>query len=202
MAKVIVQSFLRLGFLVLVLIGMTQIVGAQIKTELKCSADKLYNLYRHNIMQLSTIFPDYLKSIKIVKGDGIRATPMEPKIIHIFVMIHILWTKNLGSIRLWKYVIPEVPSKVMVLKEMIKSVDEENRSITFNVLGGDLMTQYTIFDITITVTPKDIDNIKESGCKVKLWIEYEKRTEDVHSPDAHIGLIDGVIKELDNYLLH
>ncbi|KAI3935723.1 hypothetical protein MKW92_010432 [Papaver armeniacum] len=180
MANVMVQTFLRLGLLVLVLIGMTQIVGAQIETELKCSADKLYNLYRHNVTQMSTIFPDYFKSIKIVKGDGI----------------------SLDSIRLWQYVVPEVSFNVMVLKEMLKSVDDENRSITFSVLGGDLMILYKSFDITITVTPQDIDNnIKESGCKVKWWIEYEKRTEDVHSPDAVIGLIDGVIKELGNYLL-
>ncbi|RZC75432.1 hypothetical protein C5167_050914, partial [Papaver somniferum] len=62
----------------------------------------------------------------------------------------------------------EVSSKVMVLKEMFKSVDDET----------------------------DIDDIEESGSKVKWWIEYEKGTEDVHSPDAVIGLIDGVIKEL------
>ncbi|KAI3834962.1 hypothetical protein MKX03_025303 [Papaver bracteatum] len=140
MAKVMARAFFRLGLLVLVLIGMTQIVGAQIETELKCSADKFYNLYRHNVTQMSIIFPDYFKSIKIVEGDGI----------------------SLDSIRLWQYVVPEVFSKALVLKEMLKSVDDENRSITFSVLGGDLMIQYTSFDITITVTPKDIDNIKES----------------------------------------
>ncbi|KAI3833674.1 hypothetical protein MKW92_021243 [Papaver armeniacum] len=110
MAKVMVQTFLRLGLLVLVLIGMTRIVGAQIETELKCSADKLYNLYTHNIIQLSTIFPDYFRSIKIVKGDGI----------------------SLGSIRLRKYVIPEESSKVMVLKEMLQS--KELHPLAFNCL--------------------------------------------------------------------
>ncbi|KAI3835274.1 hypothetical protein MKW98_020390 [Papaver atlanticum] len=181
MAKVIsmVRTFLRLGLLVLVLTGKTQIVGAQIETEVKCSADKLYNMFRHNMMQLTTIFPNYFKSVKIVKGDG----------------------KSLGSIRQWQYVIPEASSKVMELKETIKSVDEENRSITVSVLGGDLLTHYKSFDVTMAVTPKDIDNIEESGRKVKLWIQFEKRTADAHSPDAHIGLIAHVTKELGNYLL-
>ncbi|XP_026423456.1 major latex protein 146-like [Papaver somniferum] len=105
MAKVMVQAFLRLGLLVLVFIGMAQIVGAQIETKLKCSADGFYNLYRHNVTQMSSIFPDYFKSIKIVEGDGI----------------------SLDSIRLWQYVVPEVSSNVMVLKEMLKSVDDENK---------------------------------------------------------------------------
>ncbi|KAI3876745.1 hypothetical protein MKW92_014929 [Papaver armeniacum] len=169
MAKVIsmVQAFLRLGLLVLVLIGMTQIVGAQIETELKCSADKFYNLFRHNAMQIPKIFPDYFKSVKIIKGDG-----------------------SLGTIRRWQYVAPGASSKEMVLKDIVKSVDDENRSITFGVLEGDILTHYKSFDFTLTVTPKDIHNIEQSGSKVKWWIQYEKRTEDVRSPDAHIGLVD------------
>ncbi|KAI3983625.1 hypothetical protein MKX01_000637 [Papaver californicum] len=180
MAKIsMVQTFLRLGLLALVLIGMTQIVGAQVETELKCSADKFYNLFRHNMMHLTTIFPQFYKSVKILKGDG---------------------KSSVGSIREWQYVVP-ASSEVMSVKEIVKSVDEDNRSITFSVLGGDLLTHYKSFDVTMTVTPKDVDNIKESGSKVKWWIQYEKRTEHVHSPDAHIGLVAVVTKELDHYLL-
>ncbi|KAI3835275.1 hypothetical protein MKW98_020391 [Papaver atlanticum] len=161
MAKVIrlVQAFLRPGLLVLVLIGMTQIVKAQIETEIKCSADKFYNF------------------VKIIKGDG-----------------------SLGTIRQWQYVTP-ASSKEMVLKDIVKSVDDENRSITFSVWGGDILTHYKSFGFTLTVTPKDIHNIEQSGSKVKWWIQYEKRTEDVRSPDAHIGLVAAITKELGHYLL-
>ncbi|RZC76475.1 hypothetical protein C5167_000596 [Papaver somniferum] len=174
-----VQSFLRLGLLTLVLIGTSQIVGAQVETELKCSADKFYNLFRHNMMHLTTIFPENFKSIKIVKGDG----------------------KSVGSIWQWQYVLPGASSKVMSLREIVKFVDDDNRSITFSVVGGDLMTQYKSFDVTMTVAPKDVGNIEESGSKVKWWIQYEKRTEDVPSPDAYIGLAAHVTKELGHYLL-
>ncbi|KAI3857842.1 hypothetical protein MKX03_009961 [Papaver bracteatum] len=180
MAKLgMVQSFLRLGLLTLVLIGMSQIVGAQVETELKCSADKFYNLLRHNTMHLTTIFPQIYKSIKIVKGDG---------------------KSSVGNIREWRYVTP-ASSKVTMVKEIVKSVDEDNRSISISVVGGDLLTQYKSFDITMAVTPKDVDNIEESGSKVKWWIQYEKRTEDVPSPDAFTGLIAHVTKELGHYLL-
>ncbi|MCL7030477.1 hypothetical protein MKW94_021476 [Papaver nudicaule] len=180
MAKVIsmAQNILRLGFLVLVLIGMTQSVGAQIETELKCSADKFFNMFSQNAMQWTAILPQYVKSVKILKGDG----------------------KSSGTIRQWQYVTP-ASSKVLMLKEITKSVDEENRSITFSALGGDLLTHYKSFDITMAVTPKDVDNIEESGSKVKWWIQYEKRTEGVHGPDAHIALIAAVTKELGDYLL-
>ncbi|KAI3886784.1 hypothetical protein MKW92_045416 [Papaver armeniacum] len=180
MAKLgMVQTFLIIGLLTLVLIGMSQIVEAQVETELKCSADKFYNLFRHNMMHLTTIFPQYYKSVKIVKGDG---------------------KSSVGNIREWRYVTPGA-STVTMVKEIVKSVDEENRSITFSVVGGDLLTQYKSFDVTMTVAPKDVDNIEESGSKVKWWIQYEKRTEDVHSPDAHIGLVAHVTKELGHYLL-
>ncbi|RZC72181.1 hypothetical protein C5167_035382 [Papaver somniferum] len=181
MAKIgMVESFLRLWLLTLVVIGMSKIVGAQVETELKCSADKFYNLFRHNIMLLPTIFPQFYKSVKIVKGDG---------------------KSSVGNIREWQYVTPGASSKVISVKEIVKSVDEDNRSITFSVLGGDLMTQYKTFDIIMTVTPKDVDNIEESGSKVKWWIQYEKRTEDVHSPDAHIQVAAAITKELGHYLL-
>ncbi|KAI3921743.1 hypothetical protein MKX01_005432 [Papaver californicum] len=113
MAKVIsmVQTFLRLGLLVLVLIGMTQIVGAQVETELKCSADKFYNICRHNVMQLTTVFPGYFKSVKIIKGDG----------------------KGLGSIRQWQYVLPETEEKIVTLYDKkIKNVDQTKKSIDKN----------------------------------------------------------------------
>ncbi|KAI3992527.1 hypothetical protein MKX01_022618 [Papaver californicum] len=77
---------------------------------------------------------------------------------------------------------------------MVKSVDDENRSITFTVLGGDLLTRYKSFDIIMVVTPKDIYNIK-GKLEIEMVVEYEKRTKDVHNPDA--GLIAVVIKELD-----
>ncbi|KAI3857846.1 hypothetical protein MKX03_009965 [Papaver bracteatum] len=180
MAKIsMVPTFLSLGLFTLVLIGMSQIVGAQVETELKCSADKFYNLFRHNMMHMTTIFPQNFKSAKIVKGDG----------------------KSVGSIREWQYVLPGASSKVMMLKEIVKSVDEDNRSITFSVVGGELLTQYKSFVVTMTVTPKDVDNIEESGSNVKWWIQYEKRTEDVHSPDAYIGLVAHVTKQLGHYLL-
>ncbi|KAI3890426.1 hypothetical protein MKX03_037215 [Papaver bracteatum] len=166
MAKVIsmVQAILRPGLLVLVLIGMTQIVEDRIETEIKCSADKFYNLLRHNTMQIPIIFPNYVKSVKIIKGDG-----------------------SLGTIRQWQYVTQEASSKEMVLKDIVKSVDDENRSITFNVLGGDILNHYKSFDFTLT--------------QRKWWIQYEKRTEDVRSPDAHTGLVAAITKELGHYLL-
>ncbi|RZC73000.1 hypothetical protein C5167_048479 [Papaver somniferum] len=183
MAKVIsmVQTFLRLGLLVLVLIGMTQIVGAQIETELKCSADKFYNVFRHNVMQLTTVLPQYFKSVKIVKGDG----------------------KSLGSIRQWQYVLqaPEASSKVLMLKETVTSVDEENRSITFSVVGGDILTHYKSVDFIMAVTPKYVNSIEESGSKVQWWVQYEKRTEDVGSPDGYVNLLALLTKEMGHYLL-
>ncbi|KAI3983413.1 hypothetical protein MKX01_013480 [Papaver californicum] len=148
---------------------MSQITGAQVETELKCSADKFYNLFRHNMMHLTIIFLQFYKSVKIVKGDG---------------------KSSVGSIREWQCVIPGGSSKVISVKEIVKSVEEDN----------DLLNHYKSFDVTMTVTPKDVDNIEESGSKVKWWIQYEKRTENVHSLDDVIGRIDVISKELGHYL--
>ncbi|MCL7023309.1 hypothetical protein MKW94_027891 [Papaver nudicaule] len=72
-------------------------------------------LFKEDMTQLTNHFPQYFKTVELFKGDG----------------------KNVGTVRLWKYALPGHPAdQEFVVKETIAKVDDENRSITYNVLEG------------------------------------------------------------------
>ncbi|RVX12673.1 Kirola [Vitis vinifera] len=64
------------------------------------------------------------------------------------------------------------------IKETVESKDEENRSITFKVLDGELLNDYKSYKFTTQAIPKG------EGCLVKWTAEYEKASEDGSDPVA------------------
>ncbi|KAM7467442.1 hypothetical protein LguiB_015004 [Lonicera macranthoides] len=65
----------------------------------------------------------------------------------------------------------------LIAKETIEAIDKENKLVTFNVIGGDLMKLYKVFKMIVPV-------IEEGKAKYVKWImEYEKANENVPSPN-------------------
>lgn len=62
---------------------MAQLRRLHLETEIKCSPDKLFDVYKNKIGLLAKISPDKLRSIEVLEGDG----------------------KTVGSVRLWTYVL-------------------------------------------------------------------------------------------------
>ncbi|KAI9126216.1 hypothetical protein K1719_002637 [Acacia pycnantha] len=85
--------------------------------------------------------------------------------------------------------------KKCVAKELVESIDKENKKITFKVLEGDLLEHYKSFRITIKAMPK------EKGSVVHWNEEYEKLND--HSPDPHsfLQLVINVSKHIDAHLV-
>ncbi|KAF1889276.1 hypothetical protein Lal_00024599 [Lupinus albus] len=70
--------------------------------------------------------------------------------------------------------------KVITCKEKIEFIDEEKKSITFDLFEGDVSQYYKILKINLHVIDKN------GGGAIAKWIvEYEKVDENVKPPNGY-----------------
>ena len=86
--------------------------------------------------------------------------------------------------------------KVSTCKESIEAIDEQNKSITYNLFDGDISQHYKVFKLILQV----IENTG-GGASVKWTIEYEKINEDVEPPYGYMEYLDKGTKEIAGHLL-
>ncbi|KAL5726281.1 hypothetical protein ACHQM5_009336 [Ranunculus cassubicifolius] len=149
---------------------MAQIHKLHVEADIKSPADKFYGMFRNSMSDFPKAYPEMYKSIDLLAGDG----------------------KTVGSIILLKY--STGSGAVSVAKDRIVAVDEKERSITYEVIEGDLLAIYNSFVLKIQVTEEVVNK-----SVVKWSVEYEKRSEDVPEPDFLMLLAK--TKKLDTYLL-
>ncbi|KAF2305531.1 hypothetical protein GH714_006265 [Hevea brasiliensis] len=85
---------------------------------------------------------------------------------------------SVGSVRLWTYV-----------------ADEQSRTITFNILEGEIMKHYKTYKPIVQVTTIG------PGSLAKWSIEYEKKNEDIPPPHKYMEFLANFNKAVDAYLL-
>ncbi|KAJ8625395.1 hypothetical protein MRB53_033929 [Persea americana] len=139
--------------------------------EIKSPADKFWAAGKEVSKLLPIIYPDVIKSIQDIIGDG----------------------KSPGSTRFLQFVEGHPLGNVL---ERIDSIDDEKMTFTYSVIGGDSMVGlYTKYQATVQIIPKG------NGCVAKWAVQYEKVNEDVHDPYAAVDFISGVLHTLDEYVL-
>ncbi|KAI3453135.1 hypothetical protein Pfo_009798 [Paulownia fortunei] len=148
---------------------MAQLHKLELQTQITSPPDIFFDIYKNKTYLMPSISPDKLQSIQVLEGDG----------------------KSVGSVRLWTYVMG-VP---VIAKDKIVAVDEENKSITFELIGGEVTKCFKSFKATLEATAKADMNI------VKWVLEYEKASEDVPSPHSHLEFLVNMATEIDAYLL-
>ncbi|PIN09120.1 hypothetical protein CDL12_18296 [Handroanthus impetiginosus] len=148
---------------------MAQLHRLELQTQISSSPDKIFDIYKNKTYLMPNITPDKLLSIQVLEGDG----------------------KSVGSVRLWTYVMG-IP---VIAKDKIVDVDEENKSITFELIGGEVTKYFKCFKATFEATAKADKNI------VRWSLEYEKASEDVPNPHSHLEFLVNVSREIDAYLL-
>ena len=79
-------------------------------------------------------------------------------------------------------------------KDLVESVDKENKKVTFKVLEEDMMEDYKSFKLIIQAFPQ------ENGSVVHWTLEYEKLKDNTADPHAFLQLLTDVTKESDAYL--
>ncbi|THG18975.1 hypothetical protein TEA_005118 [Camellia sinensis var. sinensis] len=117
-------------------------------------------------------------------------SPNAPK----FVIIHDLYGGICPLLSLEN--LPISPNgKKKVIKEVIEAIDEENKSVTFKVIGGDVTELYRTFKITVHVDTKGENNL------VTWTFEYEKKSEDVEDPNTLMDFAINVSKDIESHHL-
>ncbi|XP_057728259.1 MLP-like protein 43 isoform X2 [Arachis stenosperma] len=86
--------------------------------------------------------------------------------------------------------------KVTTCKETIESIDENNKTVKFNLFDGDISQQYKV----LKVTAQEIDN-SNGSVSAKWTLEYEKINDNVEAPYGYLELYDKNTKEMDAHLL-
>ncbi|KAJ9708434.1 hypothetical protein PVL29_000463 [Vitis rotundifolia] len=100
--------------------------------------------------------------------------------------------KALGSVQLWTYFIGGNTEEAKLVAER---VDEENKTVTMNVVEGDILKYFKIFKCTIQVTVKDKDSL------VTWSVEYEKLNESGPAPDAYLNFAMGIVENIIPYYI-
>lgn len=75
-------------------------------------------------------------------------------------------------------------------------VDDENKTVTFIALEGDMLEELKSYKVIYRVTPKS-----DGGGLVKITAEYEKLNENVPVPNRYLQLLVNVTKDIEAHLL-
>jgi hypothetical protein len=140
----------------------------EVNIEIKASPEQFHEVFSKRPHHLSNVSGNNIQGVELHEGE---------------------WGK-LGSVIFWNYF---HDGEHKAAKEIIEAVDEENNSITFRVIEGDLMKEYKTFLATLSVTPK------ESGGNVHWILEYEKKNEQVAHPETLLEFVKEMSKDLDSH---
>ncbi|KAI3431247.1 Bet_v_1 domain-containing protein, partial [Psidium guajava] len=91
----------------------------EVDIDIQSSADKFYNLFKSQIHHLSTISSDIIQKVELHEGD---------------------WGSS-GAVKHWNYTLD---GKALTVKEKVEA-DDASKSITFNVLEGDVTKEFKSF---------------------------------------------------------
>ncbi|CAL5430678.1 unnamed protein product [Camellia sinensis] len=147
---------------------MAEIFKLEGQTEVKCKADKFFEIFTCKSYLFPKICPEKIKSVQVLEGD---------------------WA-TMGSVKVWNY----VPGGSESAKERIEAIDVDNKSVTFNLLDGDVLKVYKTFKSTLQVTNMD------DGCLIKVTLAYEKQHEDTPPPTMYLEFVANISKDIEAYL--
>ncbi|XP_021739206.1 MLP-like protein 28 [Chenopodium quinoa] len=149
---------------------MAQLQKAEGQVELKCDADKFFEIWGQNPSLVSNMCPIKFPKVELNEGE--------------------CWDR-VGSVITWSYVIDEIGEHAFV-KTRVEECDKENKLVSYNYLGGHIVEQYyKTLKSRIQAIPKD------EGCTVKWTLEYEKMNENAPEADLYTDYLLGTAKDID-----
>lgn len=140
------------------------------EVEIQSSADEFYHIWRNQIYHLPS--SDAIQSVQLHEGE---------------------WHSE-DAVKLWNYTLE---GKALTAKERVE-VDDANKVLTFNIIGGDLLEEFKTFKAIV----KTIAKSDGRGSLVKWTLEYEKLHEGVANPNAYIDLEVKLTKDADAHLIN
>ncbi|XP_060669752.1 MLP-like protein 34 [Ziziphus jujuba] len=154
---------------------MAQIIKEELEIEVKASVEKFYGLWKQKPYQIPGAASAQIQSCELREGQwGI-----------------------VGSVLYWKYT--HTDGKARAAEERVEEIDDENYSITFVKIGGDVMEHLKSFKVTMKFIPKG------EGSMVQWISEYESKYDGIVMPAGSANskmdeFLVGLIKNIDAYL--
>ncbi|GMP59207.1 hypothetical protein CsSME_00022581 [Camellia sinensis var. sinensis] len=156
------------------------------QVEIMSDGDVFHELFRDKPHHISTMSAGNIHGVDLHEGDW----------GHVGSVISWNYTHDLNLfLELGKFLDDVVDGKKKVGKEVVEAIDEENKSVTFKVIEGDLTELYKAFKVTVHVDTKGENNL------VTWTFEYEKKSENVEDPNAWMDLIINVTKDIETHHL-
>ncbi|KAL7132308.1 hypothetical protein ABFS83_12G064600 [Erythranthe nasuta] len=138
------------------------------KVDIKSEGDVFHEIFRERPHHISDMSPDHIQSCDLHDGQ---------------------WG-TVGSTVYFNYT---HDGKERVAKEIIEAIDEENKSVTYKVIEGDLMELYKTFKLTAHVDTTGEDNV------VTWTFEYEKMSDDIPDPHTLMDFCLAMTKNIDSH---
>ncbi|MBA0670179.1 hypothetical protein Goklo_025165 [Gossypium klotzschianum] len=82
-----------------------------------------------------------------------------------------------------------------MVKEILENVDDENKTMAFKMVEGQILNYYKSWRSIFNITPMG------EGSLVKWTMEFEKQNENIPDPDKYISYMMCLTKNIDAYLL-
>ncbi|KAL3644705.1 hypothetical protein CASFOL_009885 [Castilleja foliolosa] len=140
---------------------------------IKSDGNAFHELFRYNTHKISAICPEKVEKVELERGQ---------------------WG-SVGSVINWHFT---HDGKKKFAKEIVEAVDEKKKSVTFNVIGGDLMEAYKTFKIIVDVQTK----CEQEDSLVTWTVVYEKMNAAVPDPHSIVDLGINVTKDIErNHML-
>ncbi|XP_028759037.1 MLP-like protein 328 [Neltuma alba] len=144
---------------------MAQVCVLEATKQLRSPPEKIFNFLKSQNQKIPNA-TDKVHDVEVLNGDWV--TP--------------------GSVKLWKFTLE---GKEEVFKERVE-VDEENKTLTYIALGGNVMELYKSYRLILKV---------EMNGTVKLRIEYEKTNGEVPPPHRYLQFSLNLLKEIEHKLV-
>ncbi|XP_039013156.1 uncharacterized protein LOC120142710 [Hibiscus syriacus] len=139
---------------------------------LSMPAEKAWEMYRNDEI-ISKVNPDLLSRAHYIQGDG-----------------------GPGSLRLFKL----GPAVSNYVKESVEKIEKmvSGRSVTYEVIGGELKEMYDPYRVTFSFIPIEGDNTK---CIAEWKAEFEQSAPTTPPPDKAKDAAPRFLKSFDNFQL-
>ncbi|XP_042514219.1 MLP-like protein 423 [Macadamia integrifolia] len=142
----------------------------EVDFEIKCSAEKFFDIYADHVTMLPQVLPHMFKSTTVVKGDG----------------------KSVGSVVDWEYFLE--PPNFENSRQTIEAIDEENMVLTKRFYGGDLGKKFDLYRATLKAFKKEDKNY------VKWSLDIKKTHGEIPEPHDYMDFVERFTKEFDSSL--
>ncbi|XP_021739488.1 MLP-like protein 43 [Chenopodium quinoa] len=178
---------------------VAQLERIESQVELKCHADKFFDVWASKAHLISKITPNKVAKVELVEGDWDKVGAVCVRENSVVVR-RCLWVLVgvCGCSSAWVFVDNNGETTLSSAKTRVEKLDFENRSLRYSIVDGQILQTYKTFTTNIQVTPKA--EAEAEGCIMKLSYEYEKLNEGAPEPIMHKDLAFDIAKDIDAHL--